>query len=942
MTKKQIFLSIKWKAFALTSAFLALLFTVLALGITYTLKKDFDVRRLQTYQRNQSELLAITNSTINRIQQISSIIAVSNQTVDLKEAFRTPEIAAQAFSDLWFQLDLIVGISSAAIFTHQNKQLAFWGEENDLPLELVKKTNETETPHSNISCPTTCKIYIATPYLRYGVHGGTSIYSTPMTNVILDFEAMTNTDIGIINTHTTKTTRNKNYLPNWQANLIAVTSPDTSRAIIEKASASYQFEQLTRTPIHIIGKNKVIELFAFPLPGQKEENPEKIILLTDVTESLNSLNTNLTYVIMVALIGLLLSELLLLLILYRPVKKLQHIASYLPLLAKNDFDSAAKAFAGLKNQSSAFIDESDVINETAIELSSQLKELHREVQNRTLEIETERDFITRLLNTAHALMITQNKLGQIALVNHHTLKITGYQQDQLLNQNFSKLLHYDNRLPDTRLQIQELIHGERSEYNHESDLQCKDKEVIHMAWFHTRLAGRENDQHLILSIAIDISERKKAEEHLGWLASHDPLTGLFNRRRFSEELDRAFSSSIRYNHIGAVLFFDLDEFKDTNDTSGHHVGDMLLRRVAETLKSCIRETDVIARLGGDEFALLILESSEQDATKTAERVRESLSQISITGKNRIHRVSTSIGVVLFPEHGESIEELLTNADIAMYQAKEAGKNGWRLYNAEEYGREYINQRVFWRDKVKQVLAENLITMYYQPIVNLSNNVISHYEALLRVPDEKGNPLPPTELILSAEKSGLIPELDQKIVTEVLHDQARLCRANIEPTVAINLSGISFHNPDIVVKIQREIEKNHIDPRRIIFEITETAAVSDIGITIKIMDELKKIGCLFALDDFGVGFSSLYYLKQFPVDFVKIDGSFIRELHCQPDDQVLVKALVDVSRAFRKKTVAEFVENDKTLELLKDLGVHYAQGYHVGKPLPFNEIWPNVS
>ena len=942
MTKQQIFLSIKWKAFALTSAFLALLFTVLALGITYTLKKDFDVRRLQTYQRNQTELLAITNSTINRIQQISSIIAVSNQTVDLKEAFRTPEITAQAYSDLWFQLDLIVGISSAAIFTPQNKQLAFWGEENDLPLELVKKTNETETPYSNISCQTTCKIYIATPYLRYGVHGGTSIYSTPMTNVILDFEAMTNTDIGIINTHTTKTTRNKNYLPNWQANLIAVTSPDNSRAIIEKASESYPFEQLTQTPIHIIGKNKVIELFAFPLPGQKEENPEKIILLTDVTDSLNSLNTNLTYVIMVALIGLLFSELLLLLILYHPVKKFQHIASYLPLLAKNDFDSAAKAFAGLKNQSSAFIDESDVINETAIELSSQLKELHREVQNRTLEIETERDFITRLLNTAHALMITQNKLGQIALVNHHTLKITGYQQDQLLNQNFSKLLHYDNRLPDTRLQIQELIHGERSEYNHESDLQCKDKEVIHMAWFHTRLAGRENDQHLILSIAIDISERKKAEEHLGWLASHDPLTGLFNRRRFSEELDRAFSSSIRYNHIGAVLFFDLDEFKDTNDTSGHHVGDMLLRRVADTLKSCIRETDVIARLGGDEFALLILESSEQDATKTAERVRESLSQISITGKNRIHRVSTSIGVVLFPEHGESIEELLTNADIAMYQAKEAGKNGWRLYNAEEYGREYINQRVFWRDKVKQVLAENLITMYYQPIVNLSNNVISHYEALLRVPDEKGNPLPPTELILSAEKSGLIPELDQKIVTEVLHDQARLCRANIESTVAINLSGISFHNPEIVVKIQREIEKNHIDPHRIIFEITETAAVSDIGITIKIMDELKKIGCLFALDDFGVGFSSLYYLKQFPVDFVKIDGSFIRELHCQPDDQVLVKALVDVSRAFRKKTVAEFVENDKTLELLKDLGVHYAQGYHVGKPLPFNEIWPNVS
>jgi len=941
MAKRQFFLSIKWKAFALTSLFLALLCAGLAFGITHLLKKDFQDRRMQTYQRNQTELLSLTNHTIDRVQQISSIIAVANQEVNVYEAFRSTDMAARSYSDLWFQLELIVGISSAALYTANNTQLASWGDTSQLPFDLVMQANNKEAPVSRVSCQKTCEIYIATPFLTKGVHSGSSLYSTPLTHVILDFKAMTNTNIGIINTGPAPKVSTHNYLPNWQANMIAITAPETSRDIINTASQQYTLQQLSAAPIHIARDGQITELYIFPLPGEKEQNPGKIILLSDVTHDLKLLKNNITYVILSAIVGLLFSELLLLLILYQPVKNFQRIALYLPLLAKNDFDLAEKAFSGLKNKNARFIDESDVVNDTAIELSSQLRDLHNEVQKRTHEIEKERDFITRLLNTAHALMITQNKRGQIALVNHHALKITGYPQDQLLHHNFSKLLDYNEHLPDIRVQLQELIEGKKTEYNHESDLLCRGGKVVHMSWFHTRLAGRENDDHLLLTIAIDISERKKAEEHLGWLASHDPLTGLFNRRRFSEELDRVFSSSIRYRHTGSVLFFDLDEFKDTNDTSGHQVGDMLLRRVADTLKGCTRDTDIIARLGGDEFALLTQESSEKEATETAERVREALSKITIQGKNRIHRVSTSIGVVLFPQHGDSIEELLTNADIAMYQAKEAGKNGWRLYNAEEYGRDYINKRVYWRDKVQQVLAEDLITMFYQPIINLSTGEISHYEALLRVPDENGDPLPPTDLILSAEKSGLIPELDQRIVSKVLHDKARLSRENIHSSVTINLSGISFHNPDIVTKIQHEIEKNKLDPNQIIFEITETAAVSDIGITIKIMDELKKFGCLFALDDFGVGFSSLYYLKQFPVDFVKIDGSFIRDLHCQPDDQVLVKALVDVARAFRKKTIAEFVETEETIQLLKDLGVHYAQGYCVGKPQPFDTVWPNI-
>ena len=939
MAKPQRFLSIKWKAFALTSAFFAALFSALIYGTTFTLQKDFEIRRSKIYLRHEKELQSLTNHTINRIQQIANIIAVANQDINIYQTFASPE-TADKYNDLWFQLQILVGISSAYLVTANNQLLYSWGNSEHLPLDLVYKANQDERPHSQIGCHKICEIYLAVPFLTKGNHTGAALYSIPFTDTIIDFKQMTDIDIGIIHVEKPNNSSEQNFLPHWNAKIIALTTPATSHPVVQKSSQQYKLQTLTEKPVHFEHSEGIAELFVFNLPGENFDHSGKVILLSDVTNELKLLNNNIFYATSFGVVGLLLSELLLLLILSQPLRKLQQTASYLPLLAKNKFTTAEKALTSLKNQKSLFIDEADTVNDTAIDLANQLKELHNEVQKRTQEIEKERDLITGLLNTAHALMITHNTLGQIALVNHHTLKITGFDEEDLIGRSYCSLLAYDENLPDIRYQLQELIDRKSKEFNHESEIRCKSGDLIHMAWFHTRLPNRD-DEHQILTVSLDISERKKAEAHLGWLASHDPLTGLYNRRRFSEELNHALAASHRYNHTGAILFFDLDDFKDINDTSGHHVGDMLLKQIATVLKNCIRESDTIARLGGDEFALLTLESTEEEATQTADRICKSLAKVTVKGENRIHRVSSSIGIVLFPKHGGNIDELLANADIAMYQAKEAGRNGWRMYNEKEYGREYINQKLYWREKVKQVLSDNTIVIFYQPISNVNSGEISHYEALLRVPDDNGNPLPPTDLILSAEKSGLIPELDLKIVEKVLEDHSHLRQLGIQFNVTINLSGLSFHNPNLVDTILNWFEEKQVDPKRVIFEITETAAVADIGMTIKIMEKLKQSGCLFALDDFGVGFSSLYYLKQFPVDFVKIDGSFIRDLHCQPDDQVLVKALVEVARAFRKFTVAEFVECSETLSLLQKLGVNYAQGYHIGKPKPLDEVLEQI-
>jgi len=472
----------------------------------------------------------------------------------------------------------------------------------------------------------------------------------------------------------------------------------------------------------------------------------------------------------------------------------------------------------------------------------------------------------------------------------------------------------------------------------ESQIYRKDGSVIWISE-NARAVYDDNGQLLYYEGTVeDISDRKRFEAQLAFFANHDPLTGLFNRRYFQEELERQLSFGSE-NNQGAVLFLDLDDFKDINDTLGHLAGDELLKQLATLLRSQLRKTDILARLGGDEFAVLLPQTSAQQVQFVAERILEMLWRQVVVFHDQPIQLSTSLGIALFPEHSTVGEELLAHADTAMYQAKAQGRNQLCFYVPDQNWQKRIRSKQAIKARIHEALEHNLFVLYCQPILDLHRRQITRYELLLRLQGEDSHLILPNVFLPIAERYGLIQAIDRWVVVQAIQLIAQHQQGGQGLTLEINLSGKSLADTELLSLVQQQVISTGIDPQHLVFEITETAAIADLAQACKFMEFLKGLGCQFALDDFGIGYSSFFQLKSLPVDYLKIDGSFIRNLPQDQVDRHLVKAIVDVSRGLGKRTIAEFVGCEATSELLSDLGVDYAQGYYVGHPRPVSEILP---
>ncbi len=439
----------------------------------------------------------------------------------------------------------------------------------------------------------------------------------------------------------------------------------------------------------------------------------------------------------------------------------------------------------------------------------------------------------------------------------------------------------------------------------------------------------------------DVTERERFQSRLQHLADHDPLTGLLNRRRFEEEISRQVSLAARYGSGGATLMLDLDDFKYVNDTLGHRAGDDLIGSVAELLRDRVRESDVLARLGGDEFALLLPRADEAEAVAVAEDLLEAVRRHRAMFRGQRVRITTSIGIGLVDDAVRTGEELLVQADVAMYEAKEAGRDRVSVYRPEQERDAQLEARLTWPDRLRKALEEDSFALYAQPIVDLATGRVSQYELLLRMVAEDGELLPPRAFLASAERFGLVPQIDAWVTCHAIALLERHGRAGSDLTLEVNLSGRTIDDADLPRLIAAELERTSVDPSRLIFEVTETAAISNMDDAREFASALNELGCRFALDDFGAGFSSFYYMKYLPLDYLKIDGDFIRSLATNTTDQAVVKAIVDMSSGLGKATIAEFVGDDRTMAMLRDYGVDYAQGYHVGLPLPVEELWADL-
>ncbi len=415
------------------------------------------------------------------------------------------------------------------------------------------------------------------------------------------------------------------------------------------------------------------------------------------------------------------------------------------------------------------------------------------------------------------------------------------------------------------------------------------------------------------------------------LADYDPLTGLPNRRYFTQRLEDEITWIVEGGNSSALLFVDLDQFKYINDTLGHAAGDRVLVQAASCLQGILRELDLIARFGGDEFTIILKDISREDATHRVEKLVKVMQNLHFVEDGQSLNVLCSIGVTMITSAQYTPDELLSQADMACHDAKTRGRNRYRFYEVSGLEKKRMTEDIGWSHRIKQALNDNTFLLQYQPIIDLRTGCPVMHEVLLRMQDEHNKIIPPAAFMPAANRFGLMVKVDHLMISNALQALAQFRDSGQDITFTLNLSGYVFDDPELVAFICTNLEKYRLDPSSVILEITEQVAVRHLEQARGLIQDLMKVGCRFALDDFGAGFSSFNYLKHLPVDFIKIDGGFIRNMANDTVDQAMVKSIIQVARAVGKKTIAEYVHDEETLAMLCQLGVDYAQGFHIGKP-----------
>ncbi len=544
--------------------------------------------------------------------------------------------------------------------------------------------------------------------------------------------------------------------------------------------------------------------------------------------------------------------------------------------------------------------------------------------------------------SVNVVFITDIK-GNIEYVNPMFEQVTGYSKEEAIGQNPRILSSGTVNNEDYENLWNTILSGKtwRNVYKNK-------KKTGSYYWSNSVISPIKNEKGEIthfLAVQEDITEKMVSEERINYLANHDELTGLVNRTRFIDLLDDWIYCAATGGDIGAFYLLDMDDFKFLNDTYGHGAGDEFLRRVSLILSSAvgrirpekISKGPILGRLSGDEFAVFVPGVAVREALSVAETIRKDIEDFRF--QEAPIAITVSIGIVLFPAHGRDAKELFTRADAAMYRAKELGRNRFHLFAPEDQDLEKMHSRVAWKERILKSLRENRFEPWFQPILDLSTNSIHHYESLARLKAEDGSIMLPGAFIDIAERFGIIGSIDRMIIEKSMLMQARLRKDGKHISFGMNLSGKDLGDDGLLSFLKTKMIETGADPDKLVFEITETAAIGDLDRAVKFVKALKTIGCHFALDDFGVGFTSFTYLREMQVDYIKIDGSFIRKLNVSPNDQVFVKAITDVAKGLKIKSIAEFVENKETLELLKTFGVDYAQGYLIGKPAPPDTAFP---
>lgn len=904
--------------------FAGLTLVLTAAVFTWLQLRHFDQLREQAWveQRQQSQDLAarLFVHQSSRLQALATLVA---DLPGVRAALRggDSEKLQAVFMPFWSELNLTHGLDRVAFIAPDGRSLGDWGMSTSVTAVsgMAREASRRELPSYGLDCTVTCFYTAAIPLVERGQAIGAVVLAMGLQDLIMDFRTLSGMEVALLGSLAEGEFAPATILG---GRLLSV----SGGAKYEELLRDFHPRERLDSGFELEHGGRLYQLFMFNAPVTGGDKV-RFLIMRDSTASAQQMRAAAWKSLLLGGVVLLAALLTLYLLLRPSMNRIKQAVRALPLLGDGLFAEARGAFHGRARR--WFRDEVDDLGRLTYALANTLERLQAQsrhhaasLQAQASQIEHERDFIAGLLDTAPVLILTHAANGRIRLANAHAIRATGLPASVVIGADFPELFLKPAQRVNYQDGLERLKVG--MPLQDEGTLLRADGSEREIVWFHSRLDEMEGD---CLSVGLDVTDHKRMEQRLSLLADHDVVTGLLNRRAFQRELD----GRLRQGERGILLVCDIDDFKAVNEAGGQEAGDAVLFQFAQVLQGLSPVPQLVARLGGDDYACAFPGLSSAEAIVLARSVNRGLLHMQLesdTPKRR--RLSVSVGLVAYPAQGDSADALLGNAEIALSQARDKGHASWHLYNVDDPYKEVVSRRAHWRGEVEQALEENRFVMHFQPILHIESGSISHYEALLRLCDRDGGLVPPGLFIDVAESTGLIRRIDRWVIEAVVRFVAGQAPGL---KVALNLSSRSFDDDSAFELLQSMLEQHRVPGERLLLEITETAALANFKSATRVMGHFRGLGCAFGLDDFGVGYSSFQYLKELPVDFVKIDGSFIKGLTSNPDDVVFVKALTDAVRGYGKTTVAEFVEDEATLAILREIGVDYAQGYLIGRPAP---------
>lgn len=924
-----MFISLKWKVLIVFSI---ILFSLTLVWLVTTLNKNlYSLEHSlktngQQYQLILNQLLK--DDSFNN-SQYAQFISRSKEVTNYQKETNEQDVQ-HLLNSTWFDWNFQLNLEYLAVLNSKREIVAdvgqFTSEDERQKIReayLGFSGESMKKPQNLVYCSSSCMQLVMEPFLYGNGELGVIVLGQNMSEQVSRYSQLSGADLAIVlsskksldlkdasqsDLSETKVWALSHYKKMKPVLEDLFKTPDEELSVWNGVDRDYFYRKLTPNDLVQIG------------------TPVSYFVIFQQKEQIKLYRQENWHSFIIAILAFVVAEIILFAVLLAPLKRFLKIASAQGYIPQRKYQQAV---ALISKEKSFFKDELTHLEQNTLKLAEELELLDDELLSSNSKLAHHvkmlthsEEFQKQLFENINLFIVTLNLDNKIDTQNG--LFSSYFEKDS--EKNFPSFFQKAHEKDEFKIGQSQLVNGDIENYQHETTLKSKQNKLITIIWTYA-LVPDENGGQQVLCIGVDITERKKDEEKLYWIANHDSLTRIANRHAFQGKLN----DLVQNQKTGTLIFIDINKFKQINDLYGHAVGDKVLLEIAGKLQNTVRGRGFVSRLSGDEFTIILPNITGETLPDMMSELLTVLNGVLVIDYGKQIEYEVSIGAAIFPEHGRDEEQLVIHADMAMYYAKNKADEKWHIFDQKDDRLVQMRLEQELIKLMKKALAEDLFELVFQPAMSIKNARVNHYEALIRLNYKDGSQCPPSLFIPLAEKSSLISKIDDWVVETVYKKMQSWLVEQPDLSIGINISAPSLQGKDFYLNLTKLNEKYQIPPESITIELTETSYIDNFGNVHSNLDYLSEKGFAIALDDFGVGYSSFNYLRELPLNYVKLDGSYVNGVSRKSENVAFIKSVVIMAKEFNIKTIAEYVETKEDLDVLRELGINYAQGFLVGKP-----------